>query len=158
MTLHEDGKPPGTYSNFDVPVVLLSEGKTTVSYSVVCDEGATAEGGFEVRVPPLEEHAERTKPGPSGLSAAELGALKERAWGIICEEWDEDELFLYGEVVYDRLVGEGFEVPDYAMIEVFALLQENRIRAGGRARRGEAEFREDEGMLISEVDETLCGP
>lgn len=157
VTLCEDGKPPGTYSSFDVPVVFLSEGKTTVSYTVVCDEGAAAEGGFEIRVPSLEEHAERTKPGQSGLSSSDLGMLKERTWGIICEEWDEDG-FLYGKDIYDRLVREGVEVPDYAMIEAFGLLQENRIRAGSRARRSEAEMREDGGMFVADVAETLCDP
>jgi hypothetical protein len=156
VTMHESSISPGTYNTYRIPVVFLSSGLTRIEYSVVCNEGASAEGVLVVRVPSLEERSRRLKVGASRLSDEELREVKERVWRICCEEWEHSKGSLLDRldsaVVYERLVAEGVELPDYALIEVLALLQD-RIVTGPYFRRSEEDIRKHGGMMIMVVED-----
>lgn len=153
VTIHEDSKLPSTYRTFQIPVVFVSPNDTEVSYSIVSNEGASAQGRLRLRVPSLNEYADRLSPKPSGLTASELEKLKEPALEIITEVL-EAEGVLASYDLYDRLTEGGVEVPDYAMLEVIGLL-EDQINAIPEERRSEADLREHGGMVIVEPDLTL---
>jgi len=83
-------------------------------------------------------------------------ALAEKVREVICEEWVNAGGSLESAVVYQRLLGEGVEVPDYQMS---AILNAFRVGAlitvlpGGQR---EEEVREHGGLLISGVSPDLC--
>ena len=150
VTFREDNKLPGTYRSFEVPVVFVSLGLTHVTYSFVCDEGAKEEGFIELKVPSVEEHARRIGMGVSGMSDEQKTKLKESVWEAIREEWNGE--WIESTKIYERIVGEGAEVPDYAMIEVLNLLQDDRIRVVTHERRSEEEIKRDGGETIIQAD------
>lgn len=148
VALHDESMPPGMYRKWSIPMVFVSPGDTEVSYSAVSDEGASARGKSRLRVPSLEEREDRLRPKPSGLTPSELEELKEATWEIITESWEAD-LFATSREVRDRLEERGADVPDYAMMEVIALL-EDRVNAIPENRRTAAALREHGGMALLE--------
>ena len=83
-------------------------------------------------------------------------ALAEKVREVICEEWEDAGGSLESAVVYQRLLEEGVEVPNYQMS---AILNAFRVGAlitvlpGGQL---EEEVREHGDLLISGVSPDLC--
>lgn len=83
--------------------------------------------------------------------------LAEKMRRIICAEWPGAGGTLESVVLHRRLVGEGVEVPDYAMSAVL-----NAFRVGGLITVPPREPREEEvrkhgDLSIEDVSPDLCG-
>ena len=89
-----------------------------------------------------------------GYGARELA---KRVREVICEEWEDAGGSLESAVVYQRLLEEGVEVPDYQMSAIL-----NALRVGGlitvwlRPQRGEEEVRKHGDLLITGLSPELC--
>ena len=82
--------------------------------------------------------------------------LAEKVHQVICQQWEGAGGSLESAVVYQRLLEEGLEVPDYQMSAIL-----NAFRVGGlitvslRPQR-EEEVRKHGDLLISGVSPDLC--
>lgn len=83
-------------------------------------------------------------------------AEKKRTIEILCDEWDEGTGTVDSEIVYDRLVSEGFDIPNHSMNTFWLQLKEvNGMISGPMAH--DREGAETHGaMTITGVDEKLC--
>lgn len=84
-------------------------------------------------------------------------ALAEKVREVICDEWASAGGSLESAVVYQRLLREGAEVPDYAMSAVL-----NAFRVGGLITASpcdprEGEVRKHGDLSIKGVSSDLCG-
>ncbi len=83
--------------------------------------------------------------------------LAEKVREVICEEWQGAGGSLQSAVVYQRLLEEGVEVPDYQMSAIL-----NAFKVGGlitappRPQR-EEDVRKHGDLLITGVSPNLCG-
>jgi hypothetical protein len=159
VTLHESSLSPGEHVTYEIPAVFRASGPTRIEYSVVCNEGSSAEGVLEARVPSFEERSRRLQVGTSGLSDEELRDLSERVWTIFSEEWEHSEdSQLYGvdsAVVNERLATEGVKVPDYALHEALELLlqeQNHRLKTRPYPRASEEDIRKHGGVVMEVVE------
>ena len=90
-------------------------------------------------------------------NAHDASELAERVRQVICEEWQGAGGSLESAVVYQRLLEEGVEVPDYQMSAIL-----NAFKVGGlitappRPQR-EEDVRKHGDLLITGVSPNLCG-
>jgi hypothetical protein len=83
-------------------------------------------------------------------------ALAEKVREVICEEWEGAGGSLESAVVYQRLLGEGVEVPNYQMSAILNAFRVGALITVLPGAQREEEVREHGGLLISGVSPDLC--
>ena len=82
--------------------------------------------------------------------------LAEKVREVICEEWQGAGGSLYSTVIYQRLLGEGVEVPPYQMSAVLNAFKVGSLITASLRTQREEEVREHGDFLITSVHSALC--
>jgi hypothetical protein len=82
--------------------------------------------------------------------------LAEKVRKVICEEWKRAGGSLESAVVYQRLLEEGLEVPNYQMSAIFNAFRVGRLITVLHRPQREEEVRRHGDLLISGVSPDLC--
>ncbi|MDQ3833414.1 MAG: hypothetical protein M3315_07230 [Actinomycetota bacterium] len=83
--------------------------------------------------------------------------LAEKVREVICEEWQGVGGSLQSVVVYQRLLEEGVEVPDYQMSAILNAFKVGRLITAPPRPQREADVRKHGDLLITGVSSDLCG-
>lgn len=98
----------------------------------------------------------------SSLSDDEVDGLARLMMPVICEEWDSSSPRLHSSVIYERLVEDGEEIPDWAMADALDRLNGWFItpyisRRPSHVESEAAEFRKHGDMTVGDVNGDFCG-
>ena len=83
--------------------------------------------------------------------------LAEKVREVICEEWQGAGGSLQSAVVYQRLLEEGVEVPDYQMSAILNAFKVGRLITAPLRPQREEDVRKHGDLLITGVSSNLCG-
>jgi hypothetical protein len=83
--------------------------------------------------------------------------LAEKVREVICEEWQGAGGSLQSAVVYQRLLEEGVEVPDYQMSAILNAFKVGRLITTSLRPQREENVRKHGDLLITGVSSDLCG-
>jgi hypothetical protein len=82
--------------------------------------------------------------------------LAEKVREVICEEWQGAGGSLQSAVVYERLLEEGVEVPDYQMSAILNAFKVGGLITAPPGSQREEEVRKHGDLLIQSVSSDLC--
>lgn len=84
--------------------------------------------------------------------------LADKVREVICEEWEEGAAVgsLESAVVYQRLLDDGVEVPDYQMSAILNSFKVGGLIAAPPRPQSEGEVRKHGDLLIRDVSPDLC--
>ena len=83
--------------------------------------------------------------------------LAEKVREVICEEWQGVGGSLQSVVVYQRLLEEGVEVPDYQMSAILNAFKVGSLITAPLRPQREEDVRKHGDLLITGVSPNLCG-